>query len=509
MLYFIISNYYLEVPLDGRNNLTYSDDDEPFVECQSSFSDLSARFAVNATVVHDSDEFDVNKTIKIEPNDTLTLDSVGVDEKSAEFKPSPTLPGVSDKTFDTNQPDVSGVQEVHQGDKTFDTTQQEASGVKEEPPKLPGPSVVVTAAEEIPDTSASEIESREVREFEEIEKREADLHETEAANEPTERENLAEPEAEVSYRNIDESFHASADKTLNAEEQQAAELLPSPVDGQPQPSDEFPSAVEELASPSPVNEPASPSVGANFPLTPTADNFPLPWAGERFPTSAAGRKFASPPVGKKFPSSPVAEHFPTRPVGEQVVNKILSPLSVDPQFPSSSEAREVPSSSEVPQSSFEHSFEASKSASPAVAQFQPPAVFVEKMESRLDVQFKVPAAPVFKQPDLGLKDEDFGTCGSSCKNSIKTTTTKALSLIHKSAFTNTTMRWFDGVACKQSRVGVCVGCVLRRRKKKLFVDVTFLNNFGERRNFLCPRVDERLFPCEIDKREVHPRSISV
>lgn len=42
-------------------------------------------------------------------------------------------------------------------------------------------------------------------------------------------------------------------------------------------------------------------------------------------------------------------------------------------------------------------------------------VFVEKMESSIEVQFKMPAAPVFKQSDVP-SDEEFKTCGSSCKN---------------------------------------------------------------------------------------------
>jgi hypothetical protein len=43
--------------------------------------------------------------------------------------------------------------------------------------------------------------------------------------------------------------------------------------------------------------------------------------------------------------------------------------------------------------------------------------FMDTMESRLDVEFKMPAAPVLKQqPSDEFKDEDFKTCGSSCKN---------------------------------------------------------------------------------------------
>lgn len=47
-------------------------------------------------------------------------------------------------------------------------------------------------------------------------------------------------------------------------------------------------------------------------------------------------------------------------------------------------------------------------------------VFVEKMESSIEVQFKMPAAPVFKQSDVP-SDEEFKTCGSSCKNHLKST----------------------------------------------------------------------------------------
>lgn len=42
-------------------------------------------------------------------------------------------------------------------------------------------------------------------------------------------------------------------------------------------------------------------------------------------------------------------------------------------------------------------------------------VFTDKIQSRFDVQFKAPAAPVFKQQNFGINDEEFKSCGSSCK----------------------------------------------------------------------------------------------
>lgn len=57
-------------------------------------------------------------------------------------------------------------------------------------------------------------------------------------------------------------------------------------------------------------------------------------------------------------------------------------------------------------------------------------VFVDKLEGQLDVQFKLPSAPVFKQPLDGYSNEEFSACGSSCKKKICVNE-------EKSAFTNT------------------------------------------------------------------------
>ena len=57
-------------------------------------------------------------------------------------------------------------------------------------------------------------------------------------------------------------------------------------------------------------------------------------------------------------------------------------------------------------------------------------VFVEKMENPIEVQFKMPSAPVFKQSGVP-SDEEF-KCGSSCKNILKSTCVRS-----KTAFTNT------------------------------------------------------------------------
>lgn len=45
-------------------------------------------------------------------------------------------------------------------------------------------------------------------------------------------------------------------------------------------------------------------------------------------------------------------------------------------------------------------------------------VFVEKMQNQFDVEFKMPSAPVFKQPHDGYSHEEFKACASSCKISI-------------------------------------------------------------------------------------------
>lgn len=42
-------------------------------------------------------------------------------------------------------------------------------------------------------------------------------------------------------------------------------------------------------------------------------------------------------------------------------------------------------------------------------------------------------------------------------------------------------------------VCVCVGCVVIEQEEKKNLYVTFLNYFGERRNFFLSRIDERLF----------------
>lgn len=81
--FFIISNYYyidevtinLEVPSspvasDFRNNLTFSDDEEQFVECQS-FNDLSNRYGNNSTITKVDDS-----------NKTVTYDSTSAQDDS-------------------------------------------------------------------------------------------------------------------------------------------------------------------------------------------------------------------------------------------------------------------------------------------------------------------------------------------------------------------------------------------------------------------------------------------
>lgn len=63
-------------------------------------------------------------------------------------------------------------------------------------------------------------------------------------------------------------------------------------------------------------------------------------------------------------------------------------------------------------------------------------VFVDKIENTFDVEFKMPSAPVFKQPYDNYSNEEFKACASSCKISKSR---KVCVNEEKSAFTNTSM----------------------------------------------------------------------
>lgn len=84
--------------------------------------------------------------------------------------------------------------------------------------------------------------------------------------------------------------------------------------------------------------------------------------------------------------------------------------------------------------------------------------FFDTMESRFDVEFKMPAVPVFKSQSDVPKDDEFKTCGSSCKKTIIRLTSRTCVRRRKVHFN--TRKNLTAYNINKSCWCMCVGCVV-------------------------------------------------
>lgn len=84
--------------------------------------------------------------------------------------------------------------------------------------------------------------------------------------------------------------------------------------------------------------------------------------------------------------------------------------------------------------------------------------FFDTMESRFDVEFKMPAVPVFKSQSDVSKDEEFKTCGSSCKKTIIRLT--SCTCVRRQKVHFNTRKNLTAYNINKSCWCMCVGCVV-------------------------------------------------
>jgi hypothetical protein len=320
-----------------NSNVTFSDDDDAFLECQSSLGDLSGRNSINTTITKDSDDqnvtindFDQQKS----GNDTLTLADVENAVEAAEvaveagkLNETETL-GVDDQTFDAGNP-----QEIE---------------------------------------TASEFPTK-VNPFEDY-------------GEPMETSMMD-----------DLKYGEELSKTFEA----------------PQNEPEMAKSSPPRASPSDVSSPVIPKVEF-LPEIPAVEEFaPVPSPQKiqhESPQKVESPRATTPELAStQLPQTPEteAEEPVYHNIDERSFNKSLSnanqTFDAEPptKEPSLTEQKSLPSPVKEHQKSPE-SFKKSEN-------------FFEQMESRFDVEFKMPAAPVFKPQQQPTIEEQFSTCGTSCK----------------------------------------------------------------------------------------------
>lgn len=383
-------NYYLDTPVNKEipSNLTFSDDEEQFVECQS-FTDLSGRFTSTSTSRSSISNIKVNRTIDVNTdanvNDTITHENIS----SLKFNETETLSALSDKAFEkSDNVDL----EVHHDVEMLEalsSTRVETKPLEQE-----------LNNEETHDISTNK--STEVREALPVAfsdtftpKKEEEINSSHSPD------NLNVSVMEVSaiklsITKISENFAPEIVEAQSLQNETATEI--TTTDDEPLTPTEISQTLEEISG-----EEVKKVQISEAPVD--ISNIALPEETEE----------------EYYQNIDEVKH-------DQQLTTSMTNKTVSPNPSPLREHQEIP-------------IEEFKPAT--VEDFNMPAnrrnenVFTDKIQSRLEVQFKAPATPVFKPQNDGPIDEEFKTCASSCKILSNRRKILDFSVRHKNAFTNT------------------------------------------------------------------------